>query len=379
MLTDPRERTLARNLVKFSCNVQKGENVRIEAYDAKPSFVAALIEEVYAAGGYPFVSLYDNRIQQALMTGMNAKLATAMKDFDAAKMSKMQCYIGVRGGNNPYELSCSKIPDGNVGIYGERYGTPVHHEIRVPHTKWVVLRWPDPGMSALSGMSTEDFEDYYFDVCNLDYRRMEEAMDPLVELMNATDKVRLVAPGTDLTFSIKGIPAVKCCGHRNIPDGEVYTAPVRDSVNGVISYNVPTVCNGVRFTDVSLTFKDGKIVKATSNDNAAIERIFSSDEGARYVGEFSLGLNPLVTKAIGDILFDEKISGSIHFTPGNCYDEADNGNKSSLHWDLVLDMRAESGGGKIYFDDRLIREDGIFVVDELKGLNPLQLAASMQG
>jgi aminopeptidase len=228
-------------------------------------------------------------------------------------------------------------------------------------------------MSAMSAMSTEAFENLYFNVCNLDYSKMEKAMTPLVELMERTDKVRIVAPNTDLTFSIKGIPAIKCAGDCNIPDGEVYTAPVKDSVNGRISYNVPSTENGIRFTDISLLFKDGKIIEATSNNTKAINEIFDTDEGARYVGEFAIGFNPFVHSPMCDILFDEKIAGSIHFTPGMCYEDAPNGNKSAIHWDLVLIMRPEYGGGEIWFDDKLIRKDGLFVVDELKCLNPENL------
>lgn len=370
-MTDPREKLLAHNLVTYSCDVRKGENVWIEAFGVDSSFVVELVNEVYAAGGNPFVSLYDNRVQRALMQGMTEELAAKMRAFDAPKMDEMQCYIGVRGGENAYETS--DVDPARMAAYNKLYSHPVHHERRVAHTKWVVLRWPTQGMSAMSGMSTAKFEDYYFDVCNLDYRKMDEAMTPLVELMNATDRVRLVAPGTDLTFSIKGIPAVKCSGRRNIPDGEVYTAPVRDSVNGRITYNVPSKYNGMKFENVSLTFKDGKIVSATANNTEAVNKIFDTDEGARYVGEFSFGLNPFITEAIGDILFDEKISGSIHFTPGSCYDEAPNGNNSAIHWDLVLDMTARRGGGEVWFDDVLIRKDGLFVVKALEGLNPDKL------
>ena len=222
-------------------------------------------------------------------------------------------------------------------------------------------------------MLFRSFEDLYFDVCNLDYSKMESAMTPLVELMNKTDKVRIVGNGTDLTFSIKGIGAVKCAGRRNIPDGEVYTAPIKHSVNGVISYNVPSVSNGIKFDNITLKFKDGKIIEATSDKSEAINKIFDTDEGARYVGEFALGVNPFVTRAMGDILFDEKISGSIHFTPGACYKDAFNGNNSAIHWDLVLVQTKEMGGGEIYFDDVLVRKDGIFVLDSLKCLNPENL------
>ena len=371
MILDPRIEKLAHNLVTYSCDVQKGENVLIEAFGVDYQLVNCIVKEVIAAGGYPFVEIKDNRVDREIANGMSEELAKKMEDFDNYRMKKMQAYIGIRGGENAYEKS--DVPQDKMKILNKFYSTPVHLETRVKHTKWVILRYPTQGMSAMSAMSTEAFEDLYFKVCNLNYKKMEEAMTPLVNLMNKTDKVRIVAPNTDLTFSIKGIGAVKCAGKCNIPDGEVYTAPVKDSVNGRISYNVPTIYSGTKFENVSLLFKDGKIIEATSNNNEKINKIFDTDDGARYVGEFALGVNPYITRAMGDILFDEKISGSIHFTPGECYDDAYNGNVSAIHWDLVLDQTKEHGGGEIYFDDVLIRKDGIFVLDELKCLNPENL------
>jgi aminopeptidase len=228
-------------------------------------------------------------------------------------------------------------------------------------------------MAQLANTSTEAFEDFYFDVCNLDYAKMSEAMDPLVDLMNKTDVVQIKGPGTDLTFSIKDIPAIKCAGNYNIPDGEVFTAPVKDSVNGTITYNTPSPYQGYTFENVKLTFKDGKIVEATANDTDRINRIFDTDEGARYIGEFAIGVNPYILHPMQDILFDEKIDGSFHFTPGQCYDEAANGNKSAIHWDMVNIQRPDYGGGEMYFDGVLIRKDGRFVIPELDGLNPENL------
>ena len=236
-----------------------------------------------------------------------------------------------------------------------------------------MLRYPNAAMAQLSGTSVEAFEDFYFEVCTLDYSRMNEAMKPLIEYMNRTDKVRMTGPGTDLTFSIKGIPAIPCAGNMNIPDGEVYTAPVRDSVNGKITYNTPSLYNGFTYENVCLEFKDGRIINATANDTARINEVFDTDEGARYIGEFAIGVNPYILEPMKDILFDEKISGSIHFTPGNCYQEAPNGNASAIHWDLVWIQRPEYGGGEIYFDDVLVRKDGRFVVPELLCLNPENL------
>jgi aminopeptidase len=225
-------------------------------------------------------------------------------------------------------------------------------------------------MAQQAQMSTESFEEFYFDTCTMDYTKMSNAMDPLKELMEKTDKVRIIAPGTDLTFSIKDIPVIKCDGELNIPDGEIFTAPVKDSVNGTLAYNTQTLYDGKVFSDVILKFKNGKIIEATANNHEAINKILDTDDGARYVGEFAIGVNPFVTKPMLDTLFDEKIAGSIHFTPGNSYDEAPNGNKSKVHWDMVLIQREDWGGGEIYFDDVLIRKDGLFVIDELKGLNP---------
>ena len=179
----------------------------------------------------------------------------------------------------------------------------------------MVLRYPNPAMAQNAGMSTEAFEKFYFDVCTLDYSAMSRAMDALKARMERADKVRLVAAGTDLTFSVKGIPAVKCAGEMNIPDGEVYTAPVRGSAEGVITFNAPTLENGVRHENVRLVFRGGRIVEATSSNTRAIDiRIGSTrTRGARYVGEFAIGVNPYVTRPMLDILFDEKIAGSIHF------------------------------------------------------------------
>ena len=302
MLTDERINVLAKNLINFSCELKKGENVLIEATGVDYQLVNALVKQARLAGAYPFVEIYDNKVQRQILLDMDKEFAERMRDFACYRMDKMQAYIGIRGGENAYELS--DVPEDMRNIYNVGYSHPVHHERRVANTKWCVLRYPTQGMSQMSGMSTEAFEDLYFNVCNLDYSKMERAMTPLVELMNKTDKVRIVGKGTDITFSIKGIGGVKCAGRRNIPDGEVYTAPVKDSVNGVISYNVPSVCNGIRFDNIRLEFKDGKIVKATSDKTDAINKIFDTDDGARYVGEFAMGVNPFITNAMGDILFD---------------------------------------------------------------------------
>ena len=358
MIHDIRQKTLADNLVNYSCGVKSGDKVWIDVSGAGAEFTSLLVKAVYAAGGMPFVFTSESKVKRELLAGASDEMLAVWAERDAAFMDKMDCYIGVRGGNNSYELS--DVPEDRMQAYDKIYAQKVHHNLRVKKTRWVILRYPTEGMSQLAGMSTEAFENYFFDVCCLDYRKMDKAMDA-------------VAKGTDLNFSIKGVGAVKCSGHCNIPDGEVYTAPVRDSVNGTIAYNVPSIENGFKFEDVTLTFKDGKIVKATANNTEKANAIFDTDEGARYVGEFSFGLNPYIDRAIGDILFDEKISGSIHFTPGACYDDAPNGNVSAVHWDLVQVHTPAYGGGEIYMDGVLVRKDGRFVLPELAALNPENL------
>lgn len=369
---DSRIKKLAEGLVNYSCNVKEGDKVYIHYIGKDTKDLARqLVKEVYKAKGIPFVHYTEPQVQREVLLHATKEQMELMAEADSLEMSKMDCYIGVRGSDNVSELS--DVPSDRMALYDTYYQTPVHHGIRVPKTRWVVLRYPNAAMAQLSGTSVEAFEDFYFEVCTLDYSRMNEAMKPLIEYMNRTDKVRMIGPGTDLTFSIKGIPAIPCAGNMNIPDGEVYTAPVRNSVNGKITYNTPSLYNGFTYENVCLEFKDGRIINATANDTVRINEVFDTDEGARYIGEFAIGVNPYILEPMKDILFDEKISGSIHFTPGNCYQEAPNGNASAIHWDLVWIQRPEYGGGEIYFDDVLVRKDGRFVVPELLCLNPENL------
>lgn len=365
---DERIKILARNLVNYSCKVKKGDKVYIHYIgEATEDLARQLVKEVYAAGAMAFPHYTNHKVQRELLLGVTEEQLQIMADIGCMEMKQMDCYIGVRGTDNISELA--DVPPEKIALYDKMYATPVHHGIRVPNTRWVVLRYPNSSMAQLAEMSTETFETFYFDVCNFDYAKMNEAMRPLVELLNKTDKVRMTGPGTDIQFSIKNIPAVPCAGDRNIPDGEVYTAPIRASVNGKITYNTPSLYQGFTYENICFEFENGRIINATANDTKRLNKVLDADEGARYIGEFAMGVNPFILKPMKDTLFDEKIKGSIHFTPGNCYDSAPNGNHSSIHWDLVWIQREDYGGGEIYFDDVLIRKNGIFVVPELEALN----------
>lgn len=367
---DDRILKLAKSLVGYSVSVKPGEHVFIsyEGEGAKP-LILALIREVYAAGGVPFAEARDSQVQREILLGATEAQAAFMNEIELARMKGMDAYIAVRGGDNASELS--DVPPENMNLWN-RVMRPVL-DYRVNHTKWVVLRYPVASMAQLAGMSRAAFEDFYFDVCGLDYKKMDTAMDSLAMRMDNADEVRITGPGTDLCFSIKDIGAIKCGGEKNIPDGEVYTAPVRDSVNGVLSVNTPSEEQGFTYENIRLVFQEGRIVEATANNTKRINELLDTDEGARYIGEFSLGVNPYILHPMKDTLFDEKICGSFHFTPGNAYEDADNGNRSAVHWDLVTIQRADYGGGEIFFDGELIRKDGVFVPESLHCLNPENL------
>jgi aminopeptidase len=362
---DERFDKLAKLLVKYSIRLKRNETVLIEAFDTPDEMTVALVRAVRNAGGVPFAQVYHARVNRALALEASDRQLNVMASHELARMKKMDAYIAVRGSHNITELA--DVPPDKMQLIGKKM-RPVQDQ-RIKRTKWVVLRWPTPSMAQLAGMSTEAFEDFYFDVCTLNYRKLQPGMKALKRLMEKTNRVEIKAPGTELTFSIKGIPAVICGGDRNIPDGEVFTAPVKDSVEGQVTFNAPSIYQGTAFDGVRLEFKRGKIIDASSNETEKLTKILDSDAGARYIGEFSLGFNPRVFQPMRDILFDEKIAGSFHFTPGQAYEEADNGNRSQVHWDLVSIQRPDYGGGEIHFDGKLIRKNGEFLPKQLRSLN----------
>jgi len=366
MIIDPRCEELAAGLTSFSTELRKGERVLIDAFDVPDAIVIALVRAARARGAHPYVQLHRARIARELMLGAEAAQYEPLARVEKLRMEDMDAYIALRGSDNIFETA--DVPTDRLQLVSRLMKPVLEH--RVNKTKWVVLRWPTPAMAQQGAMSTEAFEDFYFRVCTLDYRRMIPGMRALAKLMAATDRVHIKGPGTDLRFSIKGIGAKECGGQRNIPDGEVFSCPVKDSVEGIIQYNAPTTYLGTSFDNIRLGFKRGKIVEATANNTKRLNEILDSDAGARYIGEFAIGFNPHILEPMRDILFDEKIAGSFHFTPGQAYEDCGNGNRSQIHWDMVCIQRPEYGGGEIWFDGKLIRKDGLFVPTALQKLNP---------
>jgi len=364
---DPRYNELSQQLIRYSTSLKKGEKILLDLVDTPEAMAIALIREVRARKGVPFLRLGANRLTRELMMGATDEQSKTTGKHLLTEMKDMDAYIAIRGSHNITETS--DVPQKNMAVAMKHMRKVLDH--RVKKTKWCVLRWPHPAMAQQAGMSSEAFEDFYFKVCLLDYKRLLPAMKSLKKLMDKTDQVHLKNKGTDLRFSIKDIPAIVCGGNYNIPDGEVFTAPVKDSVEGVITHNAPTIYRGIAFDGIKLVFEKGKIIKAEAagGKTKELNKILNADAGARYVGEFALGFHPVIREPMRDILFDEKIAGSFHFTPGQAYEEADNGNRSTVHWDMVTIQRKDYGGGEIFFDGKLIRKDGVFLPKNLAKLN----------
>ena len=364
---DERLKKLSNNIVDYSVSIKKGDRVLIQYENSACNpLIKCLIKDIYKKEAIPFVKLIDNELNSLILEGATSSVIDEMYNMKKYEVDNFDVFIRICYTENEYE-------DKNVSSkIRKELGSKTQDidDIRINKRRWTLLNYPSLVDAYKAHMTYDEFYNYSLDVMTVDYKSMSDKIKPLKELMEKTDKVRILGPNTDLTFSIKGLPSVPCCGTANIPDGELYTAPVKDSVNGVITYNTPSPYHGNIFNNIRLEFKDGKIINATASDNNdKLKEIFDTDEGARYVGEFSLGFNPMITRPMGDILYDEKIMGSLHFTPGRCYEDCDNGNISSIHWDLVLIQTPEYGGGEIYFDDVLIRKDGKFVLDNLKDLN----------
>lgn len=365
-MTD-KKKQLAELIANYSLDLQKNERVLIETQTLRDTeFLKDLIDAIYARGAIPVIEARDSVLGNYMAKQANDKRIELIRQIREFEVDHFDAYIHIRYNVNDYESK--EIP--NEIRKKQNLALLKYSDIRVNKRKWVLLNYPSDVDAYKAKMPTLDFQRFAFDVMTVDYQKMDRLVAPLKKLMDKTDKVRIVSPGTDLTFSIKGMGSVPCTGKMNIPDGELYSAPVKKSVNGKITYNTPCPYQGMVFHHVSLEFKDGKIVKATCDeDNDKLNEIFDTDEGARYVGEFSLGFNPMILNPMGDILYDEKILGSLHFTPGRAYKDCYNGNDSAIHWDMVLIQTEAYGGGEVWFDDVLIRKNGRFVLEELQPLN----------
>jgi len=359
----PQDEKLANQLLNHSVELKTGENIMLQLIGLNGiGLIRALTEKIREAGAHPFIKIEDPETNRLLLETGDEHFWNNQANVDQLPLMKqMDAFIGIRAAENIYENS-TVSKDAN-SAYSKHFLNPVHFKQRVEHTRWVVLRYPSPAFAMNAKMPTTRFADFYYKACLLDYNKLAEAMKPLEDLLRKTDIIHLNGEGTDITFSVKGQNWIPCFGKRNIPDGELFSSPILDSVNGFITY-AATVYQGKPFEFVKLEVKNGVVTDFDSSDNNALEEILDTDEGARRFGEFSFGLNPIIEKPMYDILFDEKIFGSNHLTLGKDYEIAANGNHSNIHWDLVCI------GPDVYLDGELVRKGRLFIKDELTGLNP---------
>jgi aminopeptidase len=357
---------LAKKILHYSCDLKEGQNVLISLTGLNGIGLArALVAEARAMNAIPFVQIEDTEIQHIFMKTGDTDFWEKQANVDQLPLMKqMDAYVGVRASKNIYEQA--DVSKEANKAYGDHFVDPVHFNERVNNTSWVVLRYPSEAFAMNAKMPTEKFREFYYNACLLDYSKLAKAMKPLKERLEETDVVKLKGEGTDIEFSVKGQTWIPCSGEKNIPDGELFSSPILDSVNGQITY-APSVYQGKPFEFVQLKVENGTVTDFDSSNNDALEEILGTDDGARRFGEFSFGLNPVISEPMYDILFDEKIYGSNHLTLGNDYEEAPNGNESNIHWDLVCI------GPDVYLDGEKIREGRKFITDDLKVLNPENL------
>lgn len=378
-MNDPRIDQLAAVLMSHSTALNPGDFFQINAAFAARPLVDAILKRAVTMGVFPVINWQDEELSRLQYDILNPedpnteRFLTRRKEWEFFRWQDLAANITIRAPENDQELNL--VSPERIQM-GARINRPVSDMI-INERRWVLFNYPTRAGAQKAGMSYSDFFDFVVNVSLVDYDRLQQAEEKLAQRMDRSSRVRILAPGTDLTFSKKDIPSVCCYGRRNVPDGEVYTAPVRDSVQGVITYNVPSNYFGHTFQQIRLEFKDGRVSKASCDgDNALLNKVLTTDDGASFIGEFSFGVNPQIREPIGNTLFDEKICGSMHFTPGNAYTKADNGNRSAIHWDLIQIQRPEHGGGEIWLDGELVRKDGLFVTEDLLDLNPDRFSVS---
>ena len=378
---DPRLDQLAHVLMNHSTALKPGDFFQVNASFAARPLVLAIMRQAQKMGVYPILNWQDEEIMRLQYDLLDSDSPDTMRflerrrEWDLFRWQDLAANITIRATENDQELR--GVPPERLQL-NARINRPLS-DVIINDRRWVLVDYPTHASAQKAGMSFEAYFDYTLDVSLIDYERLLQAEVCIAARLDRCDQVRILAPGTDIRFSKKGMPSVCCYGRRNVPDGEVYTAPVCDSVEGVITYNVPSVYFGQTFRQIRLEFKGGKVCQATCDGDASLlDKILHTDEGASSIGEFSFGVNPMIREPIGNTLFDEKICGSIHFTPGNAYAKADNGNRSAIHWDLIQIQRPEHGGGEVWMDGELIRKDGLFLPADLLPLNPENLAPARQ-
>lgn len=343
---DKRWDALASILVNYSIGVKPGDRVLITMMETETEPLArACYREAVRAGGYPFIEYQSAYLEKDLMLHGTMDQVEWVNEMCLKGMDWADCYIGLRGARNPYEWG--GIPGARLSAHKRSLGRVSAERNR---TRWVLTRVPNEAFAQQSRMPLEDMMDFYFNSTLVDWEKESAALQKVKELLAAGSSVRVTGKETDITFTTSGRIYAVADGHINMPDGEVYTCPVETSVNGTIYFEFPGAYAGNYIEGIRLTFQDGKLVRSSAETNEGLLReILATDEGASTLGEFGIGLNYGITGYCGDILYDEKIGGTIHFAMGRGYPECLGNDRSALHWDIIKDTRKE---GAVYLDGK---------------------------
>lgn len=356
MFRDPRIEKLADILVNYSTRVQKGDHVLIRSAPlARP-----LVEEVYRLavrnGAFPLVRLSFDSLAEIYYQEASDQQLDYLNPISKFEVENAQVIISIHAPENSRTLTASDPAKLRRASITNR---PVQEHIMKGGVRWVLCNYPTPSLAQDADMSLGAYADFLFAATNIDWRAASDMMHRIKERFDRAEEVRIVGPQTDLRFSIAGRPGIVCDGRYNMPDGEVFYAPVEDSVEGTIYYELPAIYAGREVNGIRLTFKDGRVVDASAtHGEELLQQLLNADEGARRLGEFGIGCNYGIKRHTKDILFDEKIGGTVHLALGAAYPESGGTNHSAIHWDMVKDLRH---GGELYLDGELVQKDGRFL------------------
>jgi aminopeptidase len=367
-MADPRVEAVARILVDYSVNVQPGEFVRIEGTPEGTPLILAIYQRVLERGGHPWLRLtLDEALEIFYKTASDEQL-TFVPAVSRQLIEDVDADIGIWTETNTKALTnVDPAKQSRAQAARRPLSDRFLERAAKKELKWTGTAYPTQAFAQDAEMSLREFEDFVYSAALVHeadpiaaWRAVSREQQKLIDWLADKDQVRLVGPDTDLTLSIKGRIWVNCDGHENFPDGEIFTGPIEDSANGQVRFTYPACYAGREVEDVRLWFEQGKVVKATAAKNEEFLRtMLDTDEGARFLGEFAFGTNQGVQRFTKNILFDEKIGGTVHMALGTGYPETGSTNRSAIHWDMICDLRQ---GGEVWVDGVLFAKDGRFVI-----------------
>lgn len=358
-MQDIRVEALAEILVNYSVKVKAGDVVLISATELAQPLVEQVYTKILEAGAFPRLKLsFSNLTPLFYKHAQDAQLSTLL-EIDEQEYRDADALINIKAPANVKELSSvdpQKISRRMKAM------EPIMDIVLGKDMRWVLVNYPTQALAQEAAMSLAEYEHFVYSATNIDWRRQSQEQERLKAVFDKGSEVRIQGPGTDLRLSIAGRVGEKCDGHKNMPDGEVFYAPIEDSAEGRITYDYPAIFQGQEVDGICLEFKKGVVVKATAEKNQPLlDSVLNIDEGARRLGEFGIGFNYGLDRFSKDILFDEKIGGTIHLAIGKAYPAIGGKNKSAIHWDMIKDLRK---GGILSLDGKVVQKDGVFMLDE---------------